>query len=145
MESMRRRICARRRTRRGTTHKDVWNMAKDRSRAVLGLPLDATRGEAQRAFRRLAKETHPDLGGDAAAFRAVAGAWADLASSLPAEPEAVPRPTPRSGAALAYRSVIAATDPASRVVWSERRPPVHRPARPTFASVLAAEMARQAA
>ena len=29
-------------------------------RAVLGLPLDATRGEAQRAFRRLAKQTHPD-------------------------------------------------------------------------------------
>ena len=43
-------------------------------RAVLGLPLDATRGEAQRAFRRLAKLTHPDAGGDAAEFRAVAGA-----------------------------------------------------------------------
>jgi len=27
--------------------------------AVLGLPLDDTRGEAQRAFRRLARQTHP--------------------------------------------------------------------------------------
>ena len=40
-------------------------------RAVLGLPLDATKGEAQRAFRRLARETHPDAGGDPADFRAV--------------------------------------------------------------------------
>ncbi len=134
-------------------------MAKDRDpRAVLGLPLDANRAEAQRAFRRLAKETHPDLGGDAAAFQAVAGAWADLAATLPAEPApadveiplpadpvAPPRPVAPSGAARAYRSVAAATDPAARVVWSELRPPVRRPARPTFASVLAAEMARQAA
>src|SRR5437868_3731117 len=28
--------------------------------AVLGLPLDATRADAQRAFRRLAKQTHAD-------------------------------------------------------------------------------------
>ena len=52
-------------------------------RAVLGLPLDATRGEAQRAFRRLARQTHPDCGGSAADFRAVAGAWAALTDQLP--------------------------------------------------------------
>ena len=132
------------------------------SRAVLGLPLDANRAEAQRAFRRLAKQTHPDLGGNAAAFRSVAGAWADLAATLSAEPVAAAgeivlpadsvtvtitdrRPAAPSGAAMVYRSVAAATDPASRVVWSERRPPVRRPARPDFASVLAAELARQAA
>ena len=134
-------------------------MSQDRdSRAVLGLPLDANRAEAQRAFRRLAKQTHPDLGGDAANFRSVAGAWADLAVTLPAEPVAAAgeivlpadtvtdrRPAAPSGAAMVYRSVAAATDPASRVVWSERRPPVRRPARPDFASVLAAELARQAA
>jgi len=113
------------------------------SRAVLGLPVDATRAEAQRAFRRLAKETHPDLGGDAAAFRTVAGAWADLAAVLPAEPDAATpvRPAAVSGPAKVYRSVAAATVPASQVVWSERRPPV----RPDFARVLATEMARQAA
>jgi molecular chaperone DnaJ len=109
-------------------------------RAVLGLPLDATRAEAQRAFRRLAKETHPDLGGDAAAFCSVAGAWADLAATLPER-----RPAACSGAPMAYRSVAAATVPAGRVVWSERRPPARRSARPDFASVLAAEMTRQAA
>ncbi|MDQ1514983.1 MAG: DnaJ domain [Actinomycetota bacterium] len=100
-------------------------------RAVLGLPLDATRGEAQRAFRRLAKQTHPDAGGDAAAFRAVAGAWADLGPQLPP----VLRTVPPSPHVLAYRA------PASRVLWAERRPPV----RPDFKTILAAEMARRAA
>ena len=114
-------------------------------RSVLGLPLDATRGEAQRAFRRLAKATHPDAGGDPAAFRAVAGAWADLAAVLPLD-----RPARLSPHALAYRP------PATRTVWTERRPSV--PAAPggaarvaapaggrDFASILQAAMARQAA
>ena len=123
-------------------------MSTDRDpRAALGLPVDATRAEAQRAFRRLAKETHPDLGGDAAAFRTVAGAWADLAAVLPAEPAAATTVRPAlSGPAMVYRSVAAATVPASQVVWSERRPPVRRrPVRPDFARLLATEMARQAA
>jgi hypothetical protein len=100
-------------------------------RAVLGLPLDATRGEAQRAFRRLAKQTHPDAGGDAAAFRAVAGAWAHLGPELPPAPPTL-APSPH---VLAYRA------PTSRVLWAERRPPV----RPDFKTFLAAEMARRAA
>jgi hypothetical protein len=106
-------------------------------RAVLGLPFDATRGEAQRAFRRLAKQTHPDAGGDAAAFRTVAGAWAELAAALPAEP--APRPTPwASPHVRAYRPVPA------RVVWAEERiPPA--PVRRDFAAVLDAELARRAA
>src|SRR5467141_3130071 len=95
-------------------------------RAVLGLPLDATRTEAQRAFRRLAKQTHPDGGGDAADFRAVAGAWAELLSVLPPlaahaalvggtppVPRADPRPAPLSPHVLAYRA------PAGRVLWAE--------------------------
>jgi hypothetical protein len=108
--------------------------------AVLGLPFDANRGAAQRAFRRLAKQTHPDVGGDAAAFRAVAGAWAELGPLLPAEPEQRPvAPAPPSPHGLAYRI----TAP-SRTVWAEPRPVApHR--RPDFAAVLQAEMARLAA
>ena len=100
-------------------------------RAVLGLPLDATRGEAQRAFRRLAKQTHPDAGGDAAAFRAVAGAWADLVNVLPPD---------QTGVSLSPH-VRAYRPPESRVVWAEPRPPVRR----GFADVLDAELARRAA
>jgi hypothetical protein len=100
-------------------------------RAVLGLPFDATRGEAQRAFRHLAKQTHPDAGGDAAAFRAVAGAWADLGPLLPPDP----RPVAPSPHVLAYRP------PAGRVLWAETRPPVRR----EFNDCLAAAMARPAA
>lgn len=102
-------------------------------RAVLGLPLDATRGEAQRAFRRLAKQTHPDAGGDAGAFRAVAGAWAQLETVLPPD-----RPKARRS------PFLAAYQPSeSRVVWAERRP---RPAprRPSFATIFEAELARMA-
>jgi hypothetical protein len=100
-------------------------------RAVLGLPLEATRTEAQRAFRQLAKQTHPDAGGDAAAFRAVAGAWADLGTRLPP----APRPVAISLHVQAYRA------PAGRVLWAETRQPVRR----DFATVLNAEMARLAA
>ena len=110
-------------------------------RAVLGLPPDATRSQAQRAFRRLAKETHPDAGGDAAAFRAVAGAWAELGPILPPDPPPA-RPLPPHVAA--YRAA------ASRVVWAEPRPPVRRPrgdrhGRLDFARLLQAELARLAA
>jgi hypothetical protein len=107
-------------------------------RAVLGLPVDATRAEAQRAFRRRAKETHPDAGGDPAAFRAVADAWAELGPLLPAEPRLVaPAALPRH--VQAYRMTPA------RTVWAEPRPAVPRRTRPDFAAVLRDEMARLAA
>jgi len=107
---------------------------QDDPRAVLGLPPDATRDEAQRAFRRLAKETHPDTGGDPSAFRAVAGAWAELGALLPHDCRR-PAPSPHLAA---YRA------PVSRVLWTERRAPV-RPVRPDFAAFLRTEMTRLAA
>ena len=103
-------------------------------RAVLGLPLDATRDEAQRAFRHLAKQTHPDAGGDPAAFRAVADAWAELGTLLP-HGRRPPAPSPH---AAAYRHAV------SRVVWAEARP-APQPVRTDFASLLQSEMARLAA
>jgi DnaJ domain len=111
-------------------------------RAVLGLPSDATRAEAQRAFRRLAKQTHPDAGGDPAAFRAVAGAWGDLAAVLPP----ARRPRVVSPHVRAYRPTP------SRVVWTEPRPSAGAVASQRvngsgtdFARILKAEMARHAA
>jgi molecular chaperone DnaJ len=107
---------------------------QDDPRAVLGLPPDATRDEAQRAFRRLAKQTHPDTGGDPSAFRSVAGAWAELGALLRHDRRRR-APSPHLAA---YRA------PVSRVVWAEPRPPV-RPVRTDFATLLQAEMTRLAA
>ncbi len=100
-------------------------------RAVLGLSPGATREEAHRALRRLAKATHPDAGGDAADFGVVARAWADLGAGL----SAGRRPSGPSPHVRAYRA------PVTKVVWAERRPPVRR----DFARLLDAAMSRLAA
>jgi len=127
---------------------------EDHPRAVLGLPLDATRGEAQRAFRRLAKQTHPDAGGDPAEFRTVAGAWADLAALLPPDPE--PTVDLRTASPLGRRLGVshyadAGHASVSRVIWSEARPAVvplrvrrNLSAGRDFAAVLEVEVARLA-
>ena len=106
-------------------------MRDEDPRAVLGLPLDATRGEAQRAFRRLAKQTHPDAGGNAAAFRAVAGAWAELTSQL----------LPDKRLAQVSPHVRAYRVPVSQILWTETRQPVRR----DFRTILEAELTRLAA
>ncbi|HYH51521.1 MAG TPA: J domain-containing protein [Acidimicrobiia bacterium] len=103
-------------------------------RAVLGLPVDATRGEAQRAFRRLAKQTHPDAGGNAADFRAVAGAWAELARMLPPGQPKLCVSSPHVRAYEVSRS---------RVVWSEPRRTVSSTV--DFNAVMQGAMARRAA
>lgn len=45
---------------------------------TLGISLDASQEEIQAAFRKLVKQHHPDAGGDAAKFQAVADAYSRL-------------------------------------------------------------------
>ena len=45
---------------------------------TLGLGPDATLQEARAAYRKLAKEHHPDLGGDPEEFRRIQAAWQQL-------------------------------------------------------------------
>ncbi|MEX3566670.1 DnaJ domain-containing protein, partial [Micrococcus endophyticus] len=42
---------------------------------VLGVDRDADDAAVRRAYRAAARRTHPDAGGDPAAFRAVSRAW----------------------------------------------------------------------
>lgn len=51
--------------------------------AVLGVRPDATAGEIRAAWRRAARATHPDQGGDAADFAVVASAYARVGQTTP--------------------------------------------------------------
>jgi hypothetical protein len=89
--------------------------------AALGLSEGASSQDVVRAYRRLAKLTHPDVAGstDRAAgdrFTAITDAYHLLAAADPAPPAAAP-PTPRSDPAPAN--------------WSPRPPIVARPVRVT--------------
>ena len=52
---------------------------------VLSLPYDADADDVRRAFRRRARETHPDRGGAAGAFHDVRAAYGRLTRDLEAE------------------------------------------------------------
>ena len=52
---------------------------------TLALPYDAAPGDVRRAFRALARQTHPDRGGSADAFQAVHAAYRALTADLDAE------------------------------------------------------------
>ena len=51
--------------------------------AVLGIADDACIDDARRAFRRLAKSLHPDVGGDARAFAQAVDAFRAVAATAP--------------------------------------------------------------
>jgi DnaJ-domain-containing protein 1 len=52
---------------------------------VLGVPADASEDQVRRAYRRRAKETHPDQGGDEAEFRRVREAYTAAREAAAAE------------------------------------------------------------
>lgn len=61
--------------------------------AVLSLPADADEEAVKRAYRRLARELHPDAGGDVAAFRELQVAYERLlVTPLHADERRPPRP-----------------------------------------------------
>lgn len=59
-------------------------MDEQEARAVLGLPPSADHAAAKRAYRRLARELHPDAGGDADAFHRVRAAYEVVGSGTSA-------------------------------------------------------------
>ena len=46
--------------------------------AILGVSRDADQSEIKKAYRKKARETHPDYGGDEEAFKAVSVAYETL-------------------------------------------------------------------
>lgn len=69
--------------------------------AELGVPADADPDEVKRAYRRRVKETHPDRGGDEAAFRRVQEAYATASDHV--DDRERPRRRPRATRSTATR------------------------------------------
>lgn len=53
-------------------------MTDKRLYAVLGAAVDATPAQIKRAYRKLVKKHHPDVGGDVEVFKEIGLAWATL-------------------------------------------------------------------
>ena len=64
---------------------------------TLALPYDATAADVRRAFRALARETHPDRGGSAETFHRVRAAYSALLADLDGERQRW-APAPRKAA-----------------------------------------------
>jgi len=88
---------------------------------VLGVPATADDDELRRAYRRAARESHPDLGGDAQRFRRVQLAWErigtpaarrayDAGARSSSAPTAGPGGTPAGSARDAYAPPAARRD-----------------------------------
>lgn len=131
--------------------------------AVLGVPQTADRREIQRAYRTLARRTHPDFGGDESAMARIDEAWHVLSDPVRrAAYDGQPRQTlPKRPTRRDYTAVL---DFGRYEGWSLRdianadedyldwltRTPIGRPLRPEISRILseraeAAEALRPAA
>jgi hypothetical protein len=106
-----------------------------RARVVLGVDNDAGPDEIRRAFRRCALVTHPDHGGDRAAFAELTDALVALGALAPA-PE-----TRRPSTPVRVPVALSAARTRFDVYDSPRRPAPRR----AFADVLQAAVARAGA
>ena len=62
-------------------HRPLSSKAKRDYYEVLGVPRSATAAEIKKAYRKLAKEHHPDAGGDAAKFQEASEAYEVLSDT----------------------------------------------------------------
>lgn len=101
-------------------------MPLDRREALaeLGLPPSADVAAVKRAYRRLVRDHHPDVGGDPAAFQRLQGAYEALADHAPSPAPEVRRGTPsRPRAAWSAEAAgrTPGTDPAA-IPWDAPAP-----------------------
>ena len=86
---------------------------------VLGVPATATDDDLRRAYRRLARATHPDLGGSASAFRSLQLAWEQVGTPEARARYDRGRPTQRPGSGTAGPGTVPFT-------WGPPTPGPHR-------------------
>lgn len=112
-------------------------MLLSRALALFSLTTGATKGDARRAYRRLAVATHPDLGGESRAFHEIAGALELLLRELPDGPPTQRVPTLRFRLRSAAPSIAPGGDyepwhgadwtgASSGVSWLPSPPPMRR-------------------
>lgn len=115
---------------------------------VLGVTEDAPYCEVQSAFRRKAKQTHPDGGGDAGDFETLVRAFAAVRNATSPQPRPA-RPTPYDPWLRSSGSTVSLTDierpGTSRRATGGWPMPTARPAGADFASVLLTEISVQRA
>ena len=90
-------------------------MRRDRARHLLGIDVDASPAEVERAFRRRVRTAHPDRGGDPADFRRLVAARAALTRGPASRTRLVVRHSPTRRLLRVLRA---------RLPWA-RQPRVH--------------------
>ncbi len=113
-------------------------MATNDPYAVLGVAPGADPDTLRRAFRRCARHTHPDAGGDAQAFARVRGAYEMLSGPRPRPATAPAHQTGRSGDLVRRGDGVPFQRSEPGRTWTRevREPAPARPA-PDFARLLA--------